>query len=262
MKHIIMADLEGATGVERFNQTLPDEPFKRPAMRQLTREVNACIQGIFDADEDASILVIDRHSAGILPDELDRRARYALWGEARGIIRPHYAGFDTYLYVGQHAMAGVPNAPLAHTDASKSVVYKRFNGVFVGEFGVEAIRAGHHGVPIIFFSGDDKGCAEARGLVPGIVTVATKWGEGWQKARHLDPDEVCSEIYKRACNAVQNWRSIRPVRVQPPYTHEIRFLHPRDFSGHSIPDVRVTQLDPFTVLFRFDDLDKLQVTDF
>src|SRR5690606_6282040 len=119
------------------------------------------------------------------PEELDSRARYALWGEARRLIRPRYEGFDTYLYVGQHAMAGIPNGPLAHTDSSKGVVYKRFNGVFVGEFGVEAIRAGHHGVPVIFFSGDDKGVAEAKGLVPNIVTVTTKWGEGWQRARHL-----------------------------------------------------------------------------
>lgn len=262
MNHIIMADLEGAAGVERFSQTYPEEPFKVPAMRLLTREVNACIAGIFDADRDGSVFVIDRHSAGILPNELDPRARYALWGEARRVIRPDYAEFDTYLYVGQHAMAGVPNAPLAHTDASKNVVYKRFNGVFVGEFGVEAVRAGHHGIPVIFFAGDDKGVAEARGLIRGIVTVTTKRGEGWQRASHLDPVDACAAIRSRAAQAVRRRGAVAPLQVEPPYSHEIRFVQPKDFSQMVIPGVNVTQLDPFTVLFRFDDLDKLQVADF
>ena len=262
MNHLIMADLEGAAGVERFGQTLPGEPFKLPAMRLLTAEVNACIAGIYDADPSASVLVIDRHSPGILPGELDPRARYALWGQARKELRPAYRGWDTYLWVGQHAMAGVPNAPLAHTDSSKNVVYKRFNGVFVGEFGIEAIRAGAHGVPAIFLAGDDKTVAEARGLIPGIVTVTTKWGMGWQKARHLEPGEARARIRAGAAEAVRRARAVAPLEVDPPYTHEIRFVHPRDFSGMRIPGVNVTQLDARTVLFRFDDLDKLQAVDF
>lgn len=262
MNHLIMADLEGAAGVERFGQTLHDQPFKVPAMRLLTEEVNACIAGIFDADPAARVLVIDRHCSGILPGRLDPRARCALWGEARKLIRPAYRGFDTYLYVGQHAMAGLPNAPLAHTDASKHIVYKRFNGVFVGEFGIEAIRAGAHGVPVIFFAGDDKAAAEARALVPEIVTVVTKWGEGWQKARHLDPRIARVRIRAGAAAGVRRAREVKPLRVDPPYTHEIRFVHPRDFTKVRIEGVNITQIDARTVLFRFDDIDKLQVTDF
>lgn len=261
MRHLIMADLEGAAGVERFSQTLHNEPFKRPAMRLLTQEVNACIAGICDADPKSEVLVIDRHSAGVLPDELDSRAEYALWGQARRIIRPSYTGFDTYLYVGQHAMAGLPNAPLAHTDSSKHVVYKRFNGVFVGEFGIEAIRAGAHGVRVIFFAGDDQAVAEARALVPNIVTVTSKWGRGWQWAHHRSPEDVRAEIRARAAEAVRASSSIEPVRVDPPYTFEIRFGHPRDFSRLAFDGVRVTQLDAYTVLFRFDDVDRLQVVD-
>jgi D-amino peptidase len=262
MRHIIMADLEGAGGVERFSQTYADEPFKRASMRLLTREVNACIEGIHAADPQADIYVIDRHGGGgIVAEERDPRARYAPWGVARREIFPDYQGFDTYLYVGQHAMAGLANAPLCHTDSSKQVVYKRFNGIFVGEFGIEALRAGHHGVRVIFFAGDDKAVAEARALVPNIVTVTTKWGAGWQRARHLSSEESCTAIRTKAAEAVRQYEQIQPLRMDPPYAHEIRFVYPRECRHMKVEGVRMTQLDPYTVLFRFDDLNRLQVVD-
>lgn len=262
MRHIIMADLEGAGGVERFSQTYADEPFKRAAMVLLTQEVNACIEGIHSADLQADIYVIDRHGGGgITAEERDPRAHYAPWEVARREIFPDYQGFDTYLYVGQHAMAGLANAPLCHTDSSKQVAYKRLNGIFVGEFGIEALRAGHHGVRVVFFAGDDKAVAEARALVPDLVTVATKWGTGWQKAQHLSSEESCAAIRVRAAEAVRQYRRIQPPRMDPPYAHEIRFVYPRDCRRMKVEGVRVMQLDPYTVLFRFDDLDRLQVVD-
>ena len=50
------------------------------------------------------------------------------------------------------------------------------NGVAMGEFGCRAPFAGSMGVPTLFVSGDDKMAAEARALVPEIVTAEVKVG--------------------------------------------------------------------------------------
>ena len=257
---MIVTDLEGPAGVERFSQTYAAEPFKLPAMRLLTAEVNACIQGIFDADPGAEIAVIDGHGfGGILRDELDARARYVREPADREELWSRLREYSTYLYVGQHAMAGVPNAPLCHTGSSKHVVYKRFNGVFIGEFGEGAILAGYHDVPMVFLSGDDKAVVEAQGLIPGIYTVTTKWGAGWQKARHLEPEEARRRIRAGARDAVLARGRIAPLKVEPPYTYEVRYIHPRASFGQEIPGVKKSVLDERTVLYRFDDLAALRL---
>ena len=255
LKHLIMTDLEGPAGVERFSQTYDGEPFKLPAMRLLTLEVNACIEGILDADPAAEIAVFDGHGAGgILRDLLDGRARYVRERADRDEVWRRLGEFSTYLYVGQHAFACMPNAPLCHTGSSKHVVYKRFNGVFIGEFGEGALLAGHHDVPLIFLSGDDKAVFEAQGLIPGIYTVTTKWGVGWQKARHLEPEEARRRIRAGAREAVLGRSRIAPLKVEPPYTYEVRYIHPRTSFRTDIPGVKTTVLDPRTVLYRFDDM--------
>lgn len=254
-----MTDLEGPAGVERFSQTYEREPFKQPAMRLLTLEVNACIEGIFDADPDADIAVFDGHGAGgIVRELLDGRVRYVRERADREEVWGRLSEFATYMYVGQHAMACMPNAPLCHTGSSKHVVYKRFNGVFIGEFGEGALLAGYHGVPMVFLSGDDKAVVEAQGLIPGIYTVTTKWGMGWQKARHLPPEEARRRIRAGARAAVLGRDRIAPLKVDPPYTYEVRYIHPRPSFRTGIPGVNVTVLDERTVLYRFDDLAMLR----
>ena len=42
--------------------------------------------------------------------------------------------------------------------------------------GCNFLFAGYFGVPTVFLSGDAAACAEARGLVPNIITVAVKEG--------------------------------------------------------------------------------------
>lgn len=255
MKHLIMTDLEGIVGVERFSQTYAEEPFKIPAMHRLAQEVNACVEGILDADPKAEIIVFDGHGpGGLFPQDVHPRARYVREPHDREQAWSELPECATYMYVGQHAFAGLPNAPLCHTGSSKHVVYKRFNGVFIGEFGTGAIRAGHHDVPMVFLSGDDKAVAEAKGLIPNIYTVTTKWGKGWQLAQHLDPDEACRQIRATAAEAVRNRHRIQPLKVDPPYAYEVRYIHPRTSFPPAVEGVKMTPLDSRTVLYRFDDL--------
>ena len=81
-------------------------------------------------------------------------------------------GIGAVFYTGYHAKAGTPNAPLAHTWTGW-VNDVRIDGRSTGEFGINAIVAGHFGVPVALVTGDDKAVAQTRALlgeqVVGVV---------------------------------------------------------------------------------------------
>ena len=64
MKIYILTDLEGVAMVSRFSQTREEGPQKQAAMKLLTHEVNAAVDGILDVDADAEIVVWDGHGTG------------------------------------------------------------------------------------------------------------------------------------------------------------------------------------------------------
>ena len=229
MKIYLLTDLEGAAMVFGFDQTrLPEAEARKPAaMALLTREVNACVDGILDADPGAEVVVLDGHgSGGIAPDLLHDRAELIA---GHGLRSPWGldASYDALFFVGQHAMAGTPEAPLAHTFSSRTIEHYRLNGEPIGEFGMLATMAGTlFGVPTALLTGDDQAVAEAQALVPEIVGVATKVGLGLEAARSLAPARarhLVREGAAEACRRVQAGR-IAPVRLAPPYRLEVRVL--------------------------------------
>src|ERR1041385_2301860 len=196
MKIYIMTDLEGPAGVNRWIQTREGEtPEKIAAMRLLTAEVNAAVEGIYEADPDADVMVYDGHGAGgLVFEELCPRVQVIMHG--RDMRTPYGldSTFDALFFVGQHAMAGTPNAPLCHSYSSRRIEYYKLNGHLIGEIGCLAAIAGAMGVPTVFLSGDDKACAEATALNPQMVTVATKQGLGIELALHLSASRARQAI--------------------------------------------------------------------
>lgn len=228
MRLLVITDLEGVAGVDSFHRTRTgSEKRKGPAMDQLAREVNACVDGIRSRAPEAGVEVWDGHgSGGLRPEDLSD-CRYL--DEGRPYF--HLQGYDAVLFVGQHAMAGTPAAPLCHTYSSLAVDYYKLNGVFVGEFACRALLAGRQGVPTIFLTGDDKATLEARQFVPEIETVATKYGTGRESARHRDPEAVEMAIREGAAAAVDRLDEIPPyTELEPPYSLEIRYYEPSRIS--------------------------------
>lgn len=229
MRHFLLTDLEGPAGVDSWSQTRQGEgPAKTAAMRLLTAEVNAVLEGILAADPAGAVAVWDGHgSGGILPAELDARARFL----ARPApLRESLAAFaDALYFVGQHAMAGTPGAPLCHTYSSRTVAEYRLNGVPTGEFGCRAALAGEMGVPSVFLGGDDRAVEEARAVAAAIVGVVTKAGLGLQAAAHLAPEESCARLRAGAERAATRAERIPPHRVPAPYALRIEML-----PGHGV----------------------------
>jgi D-amino peptidase len=248
MKVFILTDLEGAAGVSQPDQAgwNGDNPKKHVAMKLLTHEVNAAVQGVLDVDPNAEVVVLDEHgSGGIDVLELHEEAKLIL----RGPISPPYfldSTFDGLFVVGQHARAGTLGATLCHT-SSLNYEYVKLNGVEVGEFGCWAFMAGELGVPVALIAGDDKAVAEAKELIPGIVGVAVKQCLGYEAALHLSPRRAQKLIRAAAAEACRNIGSIPPFRSSPPYELEIRCVMNRGVSRWPPPGTRI--LDPRTVVY-------------
>lgn len=192
MKIYLMTDMEGVAGVLNFQDwTSQGNPYYEMGREFLTLEVNAAIEGFFEAGA-TEVLVGDGHGGGgINLKFLDPRVEYMRgWGEGPWPLMLDES-FDAVAVVGQHAKASTPRAHLAHTQ-SLAYIDLSINGVSIGEFGQLAMCASELGVPTIFGSGDAAFAREAKELVPGIETVAVKQG-----LRVGTGDELKREEYGR-----------------------------------------------------------------
>ncbi|MDF2714380.1 MAG: hypothetical protein K0R28_1305 [Paenibacillus sp.] len=195
MKIYIMTDIEGVCGLVNFDDwAIPEGRYYEEGKKLLTMEVNAAIEGFFNAGA-TEILVVDGHGHGAIHNILlDNRVRY-LRGPVPGPF-PFMLdeSFDAIAWVGQHAKAGTEFAQMAHTGSFNVIDYK-INDVSVGEFGIMALCAGFYGVRAIFGSGDEAFAKEASQLIEGIETVSVKRG-----TMPGSGDECNSEKYKKRNN--------------------------------------------------------------
>ena len=234
MKLYVMTDLEGTAGVQNFAEwTGPGKPHYGVARRLLTLELNAAIDGFFEAGA-TEILVADGHGPGAIDIELlDPRVEYLRgWGEGPYPLCLD-ASFDAIGWVGQHAKAGTEYGHMAHTQ-STGILDLSVNGVSVGEFGQVAMCASELGVRSIFGSGDRAFAREAEALVPGIETVAVKQGvkpgtgndlsqEAYARftssARHLHPERARRLVREGAAQSVRRAKreDFGIVPLSPPF---------------------------------------------
>ncbi len=228
----VFTDLEGVAGVDDWDPRNRDYGAEAKGVaeraemqRLLTGEVNAAAEGLFAAGVE-EVLVVDGHGAGrtILVEELIPGVQIG-----RGLERPSWLvgiapRYDALVQVGMHAMAGTPNACLAHTQ-SRGYTY-RINGREFGEMEQAALLAGELGIPWIFTSGDAHACREAERWVPGMVTAPVKRGLSLTCAIHLAPADARALIRERVQEAAAKAGEIRPLALERPYVMEIEREEP------------------------------------
>lgn len=228
----VFTDLEGVAGIDDWDPRSRDYAAQaqgvaeRLEMQQLlTGEVNAAAEGLFAAGVQ-EVLVNDAHGAGrtILVQDLLPGVKLA-----RGVDRPSWLlgigrHFDALVQVGMHAMAGTPNACLAHTQ-SRGYTY-RINGQEFGEMEQAALLAGEIGVPWVFTSGDAHACREAEQWVPGMVTAPVKTGLSINCAIHLAPADARTLIRDQVQLAVAQIAKIAPLRLDGPLEMEVEREEP------------------------------------
>ncbi len=240
MKVLISADMEGTCGVTRWVQVTPPEyggggeatnpaAYEQARLR-MTREVNAAVEGVLAAGAD-EVIVNDSHDGmrNLVPEELHPAVRFITgndkeFGMVQGITEP---GVGALFYTGYHAKAGTPAAPLAHTWTGY-VNDVRIDGVSTGEFGINALVAGHFGVPVALVTGDDKAVAQVQALLgERVVGVAVKEGYSTFSAIHLHPTTAQARIREAAEEAVRRTvaAEMQPWQPTPGYRVEVDFEH-------------------------------------
>src|SRR3954469_10449016 len=259
MRVHIISDIEGCAGIVKWAQTGGDSPLYQEGRRIYTEEINAAVRGAKSAGA-TEIVVMDCHGAGgdytfnsLLPELLDSDCEFVVQNEWTEYTEFLEQGGDAALFVGMHAMAGTPDGVLSHTVSAQAWQALRFNGVLVGETGINAALCGQWACPVLLVTGDRATCREARALLgDGLTTAEVKVGLGRYSARNLTATrarEVIEDAAKRALkdlSAVQPYDPGRPCEIQVEFTTADRLEEYRNRRG-----VDVTS--PLTIVSRADD---------
>lgn len=250
----ISVDMEGIGGVGSPAMTSSSGKDYATARRLMTAELNAVIGALFEAGA-GSVLVNDSHGdhQNVLHTDLDPRATYVQGSIKRlGMMAELDASFDGVVFIGYHAMAGVPDAFLAHT-GSGSVKGLWINGVEVGEGGMNAYYAGSLGVPVILASGD-RAFAEEIAALTGTPAIVTKDALGSSAARMKSPEIVREELAEGARAALATLGDASPLSIDGPVAVRIRFASTtRPYILEAIDGVR--RIDGYTVEFTSRDME-------
>jgi D-amino peptidase len=229
MKILIATDMEGITGVTTWDQVTPGHAEYARFRRLMTQDVNAAIQGAYDAGAD-EVIVADGHWNGsnILVEELDSRARLNTGSPSPfSMMQGIDEKMDGVMFVGYHARNGSANAILDHTWSSKTVANVWLNDILTGEYGLNATVAGHFGVPVIMVSGDQTACAQVKELLGEIETAVVKQATGRFAAECLAPQVTQEMICLSAGRAVERLRQggiPKPFVLDAPITVTVEFF--------------------------------------
>lgn len=235
MKILISADMEGVCGVTSWVQVMPPEFGQEPsstaeyerARARMTREVNAAARGAFAAGA-SEVIVNDSHDGmrNLIPEDLHAEVRFISGSDKElGMMQGLQEGVDGVFFVGYHAKAGTPAAPLAHTWTGY-VSDVRLAGTSTGEFGLNAVLAGHFGVPVLLVTGDDKAVAQVQGFLgEGVRGVVVKEGYSTFSAIHLHPERSQALIEQEAERAVRSAAEATPAVLAANSVIEVDFDH-------------------------------------
>jgi D-amino peptidase len=227
MRVHVFSDMEGVSGIVKWEQTAGGEPMYEEGRRLYTEEINAAVRGAKAAGA-TEIVVMDCHGAGkgwtfnsLIHDQLDPACEYVVQEEWTEYTEFLEQGCDAALFVGMHARAGTTRGVMNHTISGRDYQNLWFNDTLVGETGVNAALCGTWGCPVLLVTGDDATCEEGRALLgDGLTTVAVKRGLGAHAARMVPAvraRELIEEGAKRALSdlsAVAPWDPGTPCEIR------------------------------------------------
>jgi len=264
MRLLMAADMEGISGVVDWAHVTQTHVEYQRFRKIMTADINAAIRGALMAGAE-DIIVSDGHGGAknILIEELDIHARINSGAPSNfSMINGVEGGIDAVAFIGYHARAGTRNAILAHTWSKSTVFNLWLNERGTGEIGFNASLCGHFNVPVIFLSGDQAACIEAREWIDGIETVEVKRAGGFQTAGCLPPqiaqENICAGM-EAAVTKYREGRGPKPLKLDNQIKVGLELMQPvmADVASF-IPGVN--RLDGRTLEFVAPDMPSAQHT--
>jgi D-amino peptidase len=253
MKAFISVDMEGVVGTTTWSECEKgDKPYEE-FRRRMAREAAEACRGALAAGA-TEILVRDAHDsdANIPIDALPAPTRLlrGKTGHPFQMMSGIDETFDAAAFVGYHARAGSDANPLAHTMTLRTRLIE-LNGEPLSEFRLNALTAASVGVPVVFASGDEFVCEEARAFDPKIRVAPVKRGFG-AATLNLHPDEADALIREQAREAFRNAGDVAPATLPDEFEIKFRFVDKwRAYRYSFYPGAKLE--DAETVAFATDD---------
>lgn len=255
MKVYVLTDLEGVSGISDFDtQCWPDSEYFYQSQKMLTEEVNAAVSGALEAGA-SKIVVCDAHYKGhnILVEQLHKKAELI-----QGKERPHWLpwiedGYDAFIQLGTHAMAGTPNACLCHS-MELNIVKIKLKNMVIGEIGMAAVAAGSLGIPTVMVSGDRAAIEEMQRLVPSTEGVVVKESLGRYISKHKAPKEARELIQTGTKSALDRIADIPPFIMEPPYQLEVTYIEPKAEYLKKKTNLCSKVIDPTTIRYESENI--------
>lgn len=249
MKVFITVDMEGVAGVVHQEHTARDGREHDRARMLMTEEANAAICGALEAGAD-EIIVNDSHGTmrNIIPESLRKEAKLILGSpKMYGMMEGLDNSYDAAIYIGYHTMSGTDGI-LNHTYNSRKVSRILVNGSPMGEFGINALLAGHYQVPSVFVSGCHLTVAEAKSHVPNIYHAEVKETINRTVAKNLHPEVSRELIEKGVKKGLTHKDTIQPLQLDDQNNMNIEI----SFLNTALADVveslpMVNRVDPLTI---------------
>lgn len=216
MNVYVFADLEGITGIYTKAQVLSDGAKYAEGRDYMTHDMNVVAAALKEAGVE-KVYVRDGHGGGITArwEQISGDVDYFIEGTTRTRF-PGLEDCDAVILLGYHAMAGTEEAILEHSMSSTSIQNYWINGVKSGELAIDAGIVGELGKPVIMVSGDDKCCAEARRMIPGVVTAEVKKGCSSFGGMLLPRPKADALLREKVLEAVAKAKDIKPVVYETP----------------------------------------------
>jgi D-amino peptidase len=252
VKIYISVDMEGIAGVTEWPQTENGSADYAAAREWMLEETNAAITGALEAGA-TQVVVNDSHSSmrNLLHHCLHPEAHLITGGlKDQAMMAGIDDSFDAAMFVGYHASGGSFGV-LAHTWTSK-VTGVRLNGAPVGEWGLNAMIAGHYGVPVVLATGDDRLAVEIQAGIGPVETVVVKRALSRYAAENLPRAQVTEAIRKGAKASLSLIRTVEPYKPSLPIRLEVDLAAPQQADGAAmLPGAE--RLGPLSVAFTAPD---------
>jgi D-amino peptidase len=239
MKIYILADMEGISGIRKYEEVKSEFPTEYLYGREMMiQDINNAVDACFKSGA-SEVIVCDTHGGGgqVQIGKMDQRALYET--PANGCMMPSLdASFDGLILLGHHAKAGTLYGFLDHTMCSMSWFEYKINGNAIGEIGIEAALAGHYDVPVIVVVGDEAATVEAKEYLKNPECATVKWANSRNRAKCLSLPQAHAIISKAISKALKNIKTYKPYKPSLPAHLELTFYRSdmaEIFSGR--PDI-------------------------